>query len=118
MVGFLCADWLRGFADQSFDLIVSNPPYIEPNDGHLSQGDLRFEPLTALVSGDNGLADIKQILQSAERCLRSGGYLLIEHGYRQAESVVALTEAVGCFVEIETGRDYGGQPRFLKARRR
>lgn len=78
------SDWYQAVAEQQFDLIVSNPPYIEENDVHLQQGDVRFEPLSALVAPNEGMADIKHIIEFGRTHLNSGGYLLIEHGYQQA----------------------------------
>ncbi|WP_105168980.1 peptide chain release factor N(5)-glutamine methyltransferase [Pseudoalteromonas sp. T1lg23B] len=78
------SDWYQTVKDQKFDLIVSNPPYIEHDDHHLTQGDVRFEPLSALVADDEGMADIKIIIAKGTHHLNHGGYLLIEHGYRQA----------------------------------
>lgn len=86
-IEFIQSDWFDSIAQQQFDLIVSNPPYIERADRHLSQGDVRFEPLTALVSGDNGLQAIGHIIQTARKWLKPGGGLLLEHGYNQAEAV-------------------------------
>ncbi|CAM4101151.1 peptide chain release factor N(5)-glutamine methyltransferase [Pseudoalteromonas byunsanensis] len=78
------SDWYQAVKHEKFDLIVSNPPYIEHDDHHLSQGDVRFEPLSALVADDEGMADIKIIIAQGIQHLNYGGYLLIEHGYRQA----------------------------------
>ncbi|CAH9049531.1 Release factor glutamine methyltransferase [Pseudoalteromonas holothuriae] len=78
------SNWYQAVTNEKFDLIVSNPPYIESDDHHLSQGDVRFEPLTALVADDEGMADIKTIIAQGTEHLNHGGYLLIEHGYRQA----------------------------------
>ncbi len=104
--------WLGGFQSQAFDLIVSNPPYIESSDPHLAQGDVRFEPLTALVSGDDGLDDIRQIVSQARRCLKPGGWLLVEHGYDQSEHVQNLFAEAG-FEQITAHQDFGGQDRAV-----
>ena len=93
-----------------FDLIVSNPPYIEADDEHLGQGDVRFEPLSALVSGADGLDDIRQIAHEALKYLRLGGYLLFEHGYNQKEAVQAILRAEG-YESVVTLQDYGGNDR-------
>lgn len=93
-----------------FDLIVSNPPYIDPNDAHLSQGDVRFEPKSALVAGNHGLADIEHIIETAPRFLKVGAYLLLEHGYDQSQAVQALFEAKG-YGCIKTYQDLGGNDR-------
>jgi len=79
-VNFVQSDWFSEVATQQFDLIVSNPPYIEHDDIHLSQGDVRFEPLSALVADDDGMADIKYIISQARDFLTPNGMLLIEHG--------------------------------------
>jgi release factor glutamine methyltransferase len=104
--------WLGGFKSQAFDLIVSNPPYIESTDPHLAQGDVRFEPLTALVSGEDGLDDIRQIVSQARRCLKPGGWLLVEHGYDQSERVQMLFGEAG-FEQISAHQDFGGQDRAV-----
>lgn len=104
--------WLGGFQSQVFDLVVSNPPYIEQTDPHLTQGDVRFEPLTALVSGEDGLDDIRQIVKQARRCLKPGGWLLVEHGYDQSERVQALFHEAG-FEQITAHQDFGGQDRVV-----
>lgn len=83
-------DWFSALGDAHFDLIVSNPPYIAEADPHLSLGDLRFEPSTALVSGKDGLDAIRRIASEAPRHLNRGGWLLLEHGYDQAEEVAKL----------------------------
>lgn len=106
--------WLGGFQPQVFDLIISNPPYIEQTDPHLSQGDVRFEPLTALISGKDGLDDIRQIVTQARRCLKPGGWLLVEHGYDQSERVQALFSEAG-FDHITAHQDFGGQDRAVMA---
>ncbi|MCU7929333.1 MAG: peptide chain release factor N(5)-glutamine methyltransferase [Candidatus Thiodiazotropha sp. (ex Codakia rugifera)] len=100
----------------SYDLIVSNPPYIEENDPHLSQGDLPREPSTALVSGRDGLSDIRLIIQQAAAGrLKDGGWLLLEHGYQQATEVHGLLRKAG-LSEIATHQDLAGQPRITEAR--
>lgn len=108
--------WLGGFQSQVFDLVVSNPPYIEQTDPHLTQGDVRFEPLTALVSGEDGLDDIRQIVKQARRCLKPGGWLLVEHGYDQSERVQALFHEAG-FEQITAHQDFGGQDRAVMGQR-
>ncbi|HEY7773145.1 MAG TPA: peptide chain release factor N(5)-glutamine methyltransferase [Marinagarivorans sp.] len=94
-----------------FDLIVSNPPYIDASDPHLSCGDVRFEPIQALVAPDNGLADIRQIIALACELLKPGASLWLEHGWQQAEAVAALLADAG-FRQITTRSDYGGNPRI------
>src|SRR4051812_20215987 len=82
------SDWFSALANETaFDVIVSNPPYIDPNDEHLSEGDVRFEPLSALVADNKGLADLEFIIAQAPHYLMSSGWLLVEHGYDQGEAV-------------------------------
>ncbi|MFA6121335.1 MAG: peptide chain release factor N(5)-glutamine methyltransferase [Sideroxydans sp.] len=106
-VSFLQSDWFSTLGGQCFDLIVSNPPYIAAGDIHLSQGDLRFEPLSALASGVDGLDDIRRIIGEAPHHLSSNGVLLLEHGYDQAESVRDLLKQRG-FVEVFSEKDIAG----------
>lgn len=96
---------------QSFDLIVSNPPYIEENDPHLSAGDVRFEPLSALISGKDGLDDIRLIASEAREHLNKGGFLLFEHGYNQAAAVQKIMTDLG-YTEVASAKDYGGNDRI------
>lgn len=103
-VEFAHGDWCAALGDCRFDLIVSNPPYIAENDPHLAQGDLRFEPRAALVSGIDGLDAIRVIVRDAPAHLEPGGSLLLEHGYDQGAAVRDLLEKNG-FVEIFTVRD-------------
>lgn len=109
-VRIVCADWLAAFADGSFDMIVSNPPYIAADDPHLAQGDVRFEPRSALVAADNGLADLRTLIIDARRVLKPGGWLVLEHGYQQADAVRGLFAAQG-YVNIASHRDLGGNDR-------
>ncbi|PQJ55244.1 protein-(glutamine-N5) methyltransferase, release factor-specific [Psychrosphaera saromensis] len=81
------SDWFEQIPNTKFNLIVSNPPYIEENDPHLEQGDVRFEPLSALTAPDNGLSDIKKIVSQAKDYLHQNGVLIIEHGHAQGEAV-------------------------------
>jgi release factor glutamine methyltransferase len=113
-VDFICGSWLNAFAADSFDVIVSNPPYIRDTDPHLQQGDLRFEPLTALASGVDGLDDIRLISQQALTCLKPGGWLLIEHGYDQSAAVQQLLREAG-YVAVMAYQDFGGQARVVEA---
>ncbi|MGB2832749.1 MAG: protein-(glutamine-N5) methyltransferase, release factor-specific, partial [Methylotenera sp.] len=82
----------------------------EQNDVHLSQGDLRFEPITALAAGEDGLSDIRQIIDNSLVYLKPQGWLLLEHGFNQAEKVADLMSSAG-FVAIETMQDLGGNDR-------
>ncbi len=107
--------WFSPFAGQKFDLVVSNPPYIDPADPHLSQGDVRFEPSSALTAEQHGLADIDHIASHAPSYLKAGGWLLLEHGFDQKEAVQQLLTAKG-FVEVFTEQDYGGMDRVTGGR--
>lgn len=103
-VSFVQGDWLAPLAGQRFDLIVSNPPYIESADPHLEQGDLRFEPTTALAAGVDGLDDIRRIVLDARQHLQAGGWLLFEHGWNQGEAVRDLLQDAG-YAEVFTAPD-------------
>jgi len=109
-VGFTRSDWYQAVAGQRFHLLVSNPPYIDAGDHHLQQGDLRFEPRGALVAADAGLADLAQLIAGAPAHLHPGGWLLLEHGYRQGEAVRALLHQAG-FGPVATRRDLAGLER-------
>ena len=99
-----------------FDLIASNPPYIASDDPHLEQGDLRFEPATALASGVDGLDDIRRIVDGGQAHLRPGGWLLIEHGWDQGAAIRALFETAG-FAEVQTVQDLEQRDRITLGRR-
>jgi release factor glutamine methyltransferase len=103
-VTFIQGDWLTPLAGQRFNLIVSNPPYIEAADPHLGQGDLRFEPPDALASGSDGLDAIRRIVGDAREHLEVGGWLLFEHGWNQGEAARALLLAAG-YIEVLTVQD-------------
>ncbi|MEM0953150.1 MAG: peptide chain release factor N(5)-glutamine methyltransferase [Pseudomonadota bacterium] len=111
----MLSQWGAAFASNSLDLIVSNPPYVAPNDPHLQQGDLRFEPASALVAEQQGLADIYSIAADAGRVLKSGGWLLLEHGYNQATPVQEYLSAMG-FVDVESWPDLAGVQRVSGGR--
>jgi release factor glutamine methyltransferase len=112
---FLQSDWFAAVPAQRFDAIVSNPPYIDADDPHLRSGDVRFEPLRALVADRNGLAAIASIIDGAPLFLRSGGWLLFEHGYQQGGPVRALLQQAG-FSEVRTWRDWAGNERVSGGR--
>ena len=112
---FRQSSWFDGLAGERFDLILSNPPYIAADDRHLDEGDVRFEPLSALVAGVDGLDDIRQIIAQAPRHLQAGGWLLLEHGYDQAEAVRELLAAAG-FTAVDSRRDLGGHQRISLGR--
>ncbi|MFZ2540463.1 MAG: peptide chain release factor N(5)-glutamine methyltransferase [Gallionella sp.] len=103
----LQSDWFAELHDEHFDLIVSNPPYVAESDIHLEQGDLRFEPRVALVSGTDGLDDIRRICSQARAHLNHGGWLLMEHGYDQAARVRTLLQQAG-FAGVFSAQDIAG----------
>ncbi|QQA78026.1 peptide chain release factor N(5)-glutamine methyltransferase [Pectobacterium parmentieri] len=112
---FLPGSWYSPLEHMRFALIASNPPYIDADDVHLSQGDVRFEPASALVAADNGLADLRIIIESAPHYLEVGGWLLLEHGWQQGDAVRQLLQARG-FTQLETCQDYGGNDRVSLGR--
>ena len=109
-IEFVLSDWFENLSNQRFDVIVSNPPYIEENDVHLTQGDLRFEPMSALASGEDGLDDIRKIIDSCLVYLKPQGWLMFEHGYNQAAQVADLMAQAG-LSNIETIKDLGDNDR-------
>ncbi|HEY0841277.1 peptide chain release factor N(5)-glutamine methyltransferase [Methylotenera sp.] len=109
-VNFSLGHWFSAVEGERFNLIVSNPPYIEQHDPHLSQGDLRFEPMSALASGADGLDDIREIIAHSLIHLLPQGWLMLEHGYNQAQLVADLMAESG-FVDIKTIQDLGGNDR-------
>ncbi|MBI3771938.1 MAG: peptide chain release factor N(5)-glutamine methyltransferase [Gammaproteobacteria bacterium] len=109
-IEFRHGDWCAALGTEAFEMIVSNPPYIAADDAHLQQGDLPFEPDTALTSGGDGLAALRNIIQQAPRNLHPEAWLLLEHGYDQRDSVAALFKAAG-YREVIGYNDYGGQAR-------
>lgn len=114
-VQFRHGDWFAPLTGESFDLIASNPPYIADSDTHLDEGDLRFEPRSALASGADGLDAIRQIARDTPPYLRSGGWLLLEHGWKQGEAVRELLVAAG-LVKVETVRDLEDRDRVTIGR--
>lgn len=110
-VTVLRSDWFSALAGQQFAVIVSNPPYIDESDPHLAQGDVRFEPKSALVAAEKGLADLAHIIATARDYLLPGGYLLLEHGWQQGDAVRALFTAAE-YQQVETCQDYGGNDRL------
>ncbi|MDK9764320.1 peptide chain release factor N(5)-glutamine methyltransferase [Vibrio sp. D420a] len=113
---FLNGSWFEPLPENSrFSLIVSNPPYIEKDDPHLSQGDVRFEPITALVAEEKGLADIKHIADNARHYLEADGWLAFEHGYDQGDAVREIMQALG-YLDVMTEKDYGGNDRVTLGR--
>lgn len=114
-IRFLHSDWYGALGQERFDTIVSNPPYIEKDDAHLSQGDLRFEPAGALTDHADGLSALRTIITGAVRHLTQGGWLLMEHGYDQADPVRAMLHAGG-FVQVQSWRDLAGIERVSGGR--
>lgn len=115
VIEFIESDWFSALPSQQFDLIVSNPPYIEEDDVHLTQGDVRFEPMTALASGKDGLTAITTIIQQAKSWLNPNGWLLLEHGYNQAQAVSQLF-AVNGYSNIQTLQDLSKNDRISFAK--
>ena len=108
-VQFLQSRWFENITGK-FDLIVSNPPYIDAQDEHLRQGDVRFEPLSALVANDAGYADLRHIIELSPSYLNSNGALLLEHGWQQGEKVRSIFQE-NHWEMVETVRDYGDNER-------
>jgi len=114
-VAFRLGPWWTPLAGEQFDLVASNPPYISANDPHLAQGDLRFEPASALASGADGLDDIGLIVDGAPAHLRANGWLLLEHGWDQGAAVAALLKARG-FDDVATEQDLEHRDRVTLGR--
>jgi len=112
-VNILTGSWFEPLVGK-FDLIVSNPPYIDANDEHLARGDVRFEPLTALVATHSGYKDLRDIIEGARDHLVAHGWLLLEHGFEQAEGVRHLFEASG-YQAAHTVQDFGKNDRVTLA---
>ena len=114
-VEVLQSNWFGALNTQRFAVIVSNPPYIDEQDPHLSQGDVRFEPRSALVADNHGLADLRILVETSRNFLESGGWLLLEHGWQQAAQVRELFTHAG-YTEIQSCQDYGGNDRLTVGR--
>jgi release factor glutamine methyltransferase len=114
-VDFALGSWFGPLDGRRFALIASNPPYIACEDTHLRQGDLRFEPATALASGADGLDDIRVLIAGAPAHLLPGGRLLLEHGWNQGEAVRALMREQG-FIDVDTAQDLEGRHRVTLGR--
>ena len=116
-VQFFQGNWYEALdTDISFDVILSNPPYIAAQDTHLSQGDLRFEPVSALTDHGNGLTCLEKIITGAKLHLNPNGLLALEHGFDQSEAVVALMKSAG-LSDIQTHLDLGGHNRVASGRK-
>ncbi|HDZ48377.1 hypothetical protein LCGC14_0035210 [marine sediment metagenome] len=117
---FLKSDWFSALetleeADRRFDIIVSNPPYIAADDPHLVEGDVRFEPRSALVADADGMADLLHLVHTAQHYLVTSGWLLLEHGYAQADKVRGALTSEG-YQNVESVRDLGGHERVTLGR--
>ncbi|MEC7816310.1 MAG: peptide chain release factor N(5)-glutamine methyltransferase [Pseudomonadota bacterium] len=106
--------WFEQIPAGTFDLLVSNPPYIPAADRHLGEGDVRYEPESALVAGDDGLDDIRYLIKEGRNRIALGGWMALEHGYDQGDKVRALFEQAG-WHNSETRQDYGGNDRVTFA---
>ena len=106
-VRLLHSDWYGALGNEQFDVIVSNPPYIVAGDPHLSEGDLRFEPVDALTDHGDGLSAIRTIVEGAQSHLVPGGWILMEHGYNQAAQVRELLIQQG-FSDVQSWQDLAG----------
>ena len=111
-VQFVLGSWLKPFGRQFFDVIVSNPPYIDPADEHMHN--LATEPQRALISDKKGLADLEQIILQAKKHLTVGGWVVLEHGYDQSDAVQHLFRQAG-YKKVRTVKDYGGNDRVTLA---
>lgn len=111
-IRLICSNWFDAIA-QKYDVIVSNPPYVESNSRFLDSGDLRFEPAIALESGPDGLDALRHIIAHASTYLVDGGHLVVEHGYRQSKSVRELFRSNG-FALIQTTNDLSDKPRVTQ----
>ncbi|SUB21822.1 methyltransferase HemK [Pasteurella bettyae] len=116
-VNFLQSNWFQQLENQQFDIIVSNPPYIAPQDKHLQNGDVRFEPLTALVAEQEGYADLRHIIENAPLYLKPQGWLMLEHGWQQGEKVRSIFAELSQnpWESIATLKDYGDNERITIA---
>jgi len=116
-VQFLQGSWYEALeAGASFDVILSNPPYIASQDSHLNQGDLRFEPLSALTDHGTGLSCLESIISGAQLYLNPNGLIAVEHGFDQSEAVVSLMKLAG-LRDIQTHVDLGGHYRVASGRK-
>lgn len=109
-VRFLDSHWFDAVTDTDFDLVVSNPPYIACDDPHLQQGDVRYEPESALISGEMGLKDIRLLAEQARDHLKPQGHLLIEHGYNQSLQVQSILKQLN-YRQVDTHQDLSANPR-------
>jgi len=119
-IEFILSDWYQALPQPqctaTFDLILSNPPYIHAGDDHLQQGDLRYEPITALSDGQDGLSCLRTIIAGAPLFLRPQGFIAVEHGYDQLNSVLEMMAQAG-LQEVRSSNDLAGIPRVVSARK-
>lgn len=113
-ISFIQSDWFCALAQQAYDVIVSNPPYVASIDNCLQQGETRFEPRNALAAGEAGLDDLTEIISAAPAFLNQNGWLVLEHGNTQADAVQSLLKQTG-FTHIQTSRDLAGHDRVTEA---
>ena len=113
-IQFCKGNWLEPLEDRRFNIIVSNPPYVSSQQTQLTDPELKYEPQQALYSGTDGLNDIRQLIEKAPACLQKDGYLLLEHGFDQADTIAELLKLAG-FVNINMHQDLAGQPRITEA---
>ena len=109
------SNWLAAFKNECFDLIVSNPPYINPSDPRVLSDGLKFEPIEALVSDCGGFKDIEQIVKESSKTLNNSGYLFLEHGYDQSDEVISIFENYD-FSQIRTFKDLNGDDRVCSGK--
>ena len=114
-VDFQEGSWCDPLPSGSMDIIIANPPYIAPEDPYLSLRELRYEPVMALRAESNGYRDLQSIGAQAREKLVSGGWLLLEHGYAQHETLLALLRGFG-YIDVEGKKDLAGVPRMVQAR--
>ena len=116
-ITFVQSDWFENIITDKFDIIVSNPPYVATDDPHLQQGDVRFEPQSALSAGKTGMDDIEHLCTHAKNHLANNGWLIVEHGYNQKQSVADCFAKNG-FTEIEQQKDLSGHTRMTAGKRK
>ena len=114
-VSLINSNWLAAFKNECFDLIVSNPPYINPSDPRVLSDGLKFEPIEALVSECGGFKDIEQIVKESSKSLHNSGYLYLEHGYDQSDKVISIFENYD-FSQIRTFKDLNGDDRVCSGK--
>lgn len=115
-LALLHSHWFDAVAERNYDMIVSNPPYIDPRDQHLRTGDLRYEPMTALVAERHGLADIEMLVDQALNFMSENAWLVLEHGNEQGESVRQRMRR-SAYTEVDTARDLNGHERVTYGRK-